>query len=64
MVEINIEIEPNAPTKLQELLEHVIKEITDAEYRADEQTTRGRSSEIDNGWVHTKQGKYNWRRND
>jgi hypothetical protein len=64
MVEINIEVEPNAPAKLQELLTHVVKEITDEAYRADKQATRGLSSKIDNGWVHTKQGRYNWHRDD
>jgi hypothetical protein len=64
MVEINIEVEPNAPAKLQELLAHIVKEITDEAYRANEQAPKALSPIIDNGWIHTKQGRYNWHRND
>jgi hypothetical protein len=60
MVEINIEVAPHEPDKLRELLEHVVKEITDAEYR--ESTASDTAFKVDSEWVYTEQGKYNWRK--
>lgn len=61
MVEINIAVETDESADLQDILEHIVKEITDANYRRRE-LSAGRM--VDLNWVYLDKGKYSWSRND
>jgi len=61
MVEIKIAVEADELTGLQEILEHVVKEITDNKYRANEITEL---RTVDLNWVYLADGKYQWFRYD
>ena len=61
MVEINISVEANENVKLQDLLNHIVMEITDEDYR------KAKSNDcryVDMNWVYTDEGKYQWSRNE
>ena len=62
MVEINISVKADEGTNLQEILSHIVKEITDSDYRATEATNPCR--QVDLNWVYLDDGKYTWSRND
>ena len=61
MVEINISVEADENVKLQDLLNHIVMEITDEDYR------KAKSNDcryVDMNWVYTDEGKYQWSRNE
>ena len=61
MVEINISVEADENVKLQDLLNHIVMEITDEDYRM------AKSNEcryVDMNWVYTDEGKYQWSRDE
>ena len=61
MVEINISVEANENVKLQDLLNHIVMEITDEDYR------KAKSNDcryVDMNWVYMDEGKYQWSRNE
>lgn len=62
MVEINISVKANGDTQVQDLLEHIVKEIADEDYRLSEISRSMRH--VDLNWVHMDEGKYQWSRND
>jgi hypothetical protein len=61
MVEISISAAADDETKLNELLSHIIKEITDKNYRLRELNN---PRKVDLNWVYVDNGKYRWRRQD
>ena len=61
MVEINISVKTDSNAQLQDLLEHIVREITDTDYRLNEIT---KTREVENDWICLRQGKYNWSRNE
>jgi hypothetical protein len=61
MVEINIAVKTDEPAELQDILEHIVKEITDSDYRRKE-LSAGRK--VDLNWVYLDKGRYSWSRND
>jgi hypothetical protein len=61
MVEINISVKTDSNTQLQDLLEHIVREITDTDYRLNEIT---RIREVDEDWICLAEGKYQWSRNE
>ena len=63
MVDINIHIEPASPEKLKELLNHIVKEITDHEYRLATQDHKV-DVDLDGDMIITANGKYNWQRSE
>lgn len=62
MVEINISVKAAEGTKLQDILSHIVREITDEDYRVNEAMDPCRK--VDLNWVHMDHGKYTWSRND
>ena len=62
MVEINISVKAEGTTNLQDILSHIVREITDAEYRVTEAMDPCR--QVDLNWVYLEKGKYTWSRND
>jgi len=61
MVEVNITVEANDDARLQDLLTHIVMEITDREYRFNE---LNKLRKVDMNWVYLDEGKYSWSRND
>jgi hypothetical protein len=61
MVEINISVKTDSSTQLQGLLEHIVREITDTDYRLNEIT---RIRKVDEDWICLEEGKYQWSRNE
>ena len=61
MVEINISVEADGETPLQDILNHIVKEITDVDYRS---ANMNECRKVDMNWVYLDKGKYQWRRND
>ena len=61
MVEINISVEANENAKLQDLLNHIVMEITDEAYRMEKSTE---CRYVDMNWVYTDEGKYQWSRDE
>ena len=61
MVEINISVEANENAKLQDLLNHIVMEITDEDYRMSRMNDE---RYVDMNWVYTKDGKYQWSRDE
>ena len=62
MVEINISVKAKETINLQDILSHIIREITDADYRVNEALDPCRK--VDLNWVYMDNGKYTWSRND
>ena len=62
MVEINISVKAEETTNLQDILSHIVREITDADYRVEEAMDPCR--QVDLNWVYLDNGKYTWSRND
>lgn len=62
MVEINISVKAKETTSLQDILSHIVREITDEAYRINEAMDPCRH--VDMNWVHMDNGKYTWSRND
>ena len=62
MVEVNISVKANENAKLQDILSHIIREITDEAYRVNEAMDPCR--QVDLNWVYLDDGKYTWSRND
>jgi len=61
MVEINISVKADGEAPLQDILTHIVMEITDEEYRL------GKMNEcrkVDMNWVYLDKGRYQWQRND
>ncbi len=63
MVNINVKVEANEPDKLKDLLNHVVKEITDLEYNIEVNGAKF-DAQVDGEWICTTDGRYNWSRND
>lgn len=61
MVEVNITVKTDDPTQLQEILTHVVMEITDQDYRLAELNS---IRHVDMNWVYLDEGRYQWSRND
>ena len=61
MVEVNIAVKTDDPTQLQEILTHVVMEITDQDYRLAELNN---VRHVDMNWVYLDEGRYQWSRND
>jgi hypothetical protein len=61
MVEINISVKIDGEIKLQDLLTHIVMEITDEDYRNSHMNT---NRYVDMNWVHMEDGKYQWSRNE
>ena len=61
MVEVNISVKAKNPSFLSSLLQHIVKEITDEDYRLSEINN---NRKVDMSWVYVDEGKYQWRRND
>lgn len=61
MVEINISVKTDSNTQLQDLLEHIVREITDTDYRLNEIV---KSREVEEDWICLEDGKYQWSRNE
>jgi len=62
MVEISISVKADEGTNLQDILSHIVKEITDVDYRITEAMDPCRK--VDLNWVYLDEGKYTWSRND
>lgn len=60
MTEIKIAVEAN-DNNLQDILEHITKEITDNIYRSNE---AAQNRKVDLNWVYLEDGKYQWSRHD
>jgi len=60
MTEIKIAVEADN-NNLQDILEHIVKEITDNVYRSNEAT---QNRKVDLNWVYLDDGKYQWSRHD
>jgi len=60
MTEIQISVEADN-SNLQDILEHVVREITDGVYRTNEAE---QNRKVDLNWVYLEHGKYQWLRND
>lgn len=61
MVEIKISVRADDEAKLPQIFEHIVKEITNHDYRMLEiQKTR----EIDGEWLCLEDGRYHWSRNE
>jgi len=61
MVEINIAVKADDDNQLQDLLTHIMREITDRDYRLAEINN---NRKVDMNWVHMDEGKYHWTRQD
>lgn len=61
MVEISISVAADDETKLSDLLDHIVKEITDKNYRFTEINS---PRKVDLNWVYMDSGRYSWRRQD
>ena len=61
MVEINISVKTSSNAQLQDLLEHIVREITDTDYRLNEIV---KTREVEKDWICLEQGKYHWSRNE
>lgn len=61
MVEINITVKADNDSKVLDLLTHIVREITEPEYRLAEINN---NREVDLNWVHMDEGSYNWHRHD
>lgn len=61
MVEINISVEANDNAKLQDLLNHIVMEITDQDYRLSKCND---CRYVDMNWVYLDEGKYQWSRDE
>jgi len=61
MVEINISVEANENAKLQDLLNHIVMEITDQAYRLSKMNDE---RYVDMNWVYMEDGKYQWSRDE
>ena len=61
MVEINISVEINENAKLQDLLNHIVREITDEDYRLSKMHDE---RYVDLNWVYMNEGKYQWSRDE
>ena len=61
MVEVNISVQAKNSSLLQSLLQHIIKEITDEEYRLSEINN---NRKVDMDWVYLDEGKYQWHKNE
>ena len=60
MVELEISVRADDEQKLPELLEHIMREITDVDYRMYEiQMAR----EIDGKYICVGEGRYHWTKN-
>jgi len=60
MTEIQISVEADN-SNLQDILEHVVREITDGVYRTNEAE---QNRKVDLNWVYLENGKYQWLRNE
>lgn len=61
MVEINISVKADGEARLQDILTHIVNEITDADYRLKHMNDYRK---VDLNWVYLDEGKYQWQRND
>lgn len=61
MVEVNISVKADGTTQLQDILNHIVREITDEKYRMDKSTD---CRYVDLNWVYMDEGKYQWSRDD
>jgi hypothetical protein len=61
MVEINISVRADGEAPLQEILKHIVMEITDADYRLSKMND---CRKVDMNWVYMRDGQYQWQRND
>ena len=61
MIEINITVRTDSENQLQDLLHHIMKEITDRDYRSSEINN---NRKVDMNWVYMDEGTYNWSRKD
>jgi len=61
MVEINISVKATSEAPLQDILNHVVKEITNEEYRL---SKSNECRKVDMNWVYMEEGQYQWNRND
>jgi len=60
MLEINISLQTDDPSKLADLLTHITKEITDEDYRL----RYDNDLQVDLEWVYMDEGKYNWSKHE
>ena len=60
MTEIQISVEADN-SNLQDILEHIVREITDGVYRTKEAE---HARKVDLNWVYLEKGKYQWLRNE
>jgi len=61
MVEVNITVEADDTAQLQDILNHIVLEITDGEYRLRKMND---CRKVDMNWVYTDEGRYQWARSD
>ena len=61
MVEINISVKADGEARLQDILTHIVKEITDEDYRLRHMND---CRKVDLNWVYLDEGKYQWQRSD
>lgn len=61
MVEINISVKADCEAPLQDILNHIVLEITDAEYRLKHMSD---CRKVDLNWVYLEEGQYKWQRSD
>jgi hypothetical protein len=60
MVEVNISVKAENDIDLPNLLNHIMREIIDTEYRLSEMNSKRR---VDLNWVYLDEGKYQWAKN-
>ena len=61
MVEINISVKADGETRLRDILDHIVNEITDEDYRL---THMNDCRKVDLNWVYMDEGRYQWQRSD